>query len=171
MSLELIDSLLHQFNKARHKHIERRETSKNEDTQEKCVKLLSQTLDAKSKICLMNTSNIKRELPAKNDETKITAKLRLTTKYIQIYYPQPIHFDSSSTEQSRGSRLASDMAFKTMADEILFSTDLDKISSHVIDINKKSDNVSIKCLDSTECTFTLSKWSAKSLNESLDKLL
>ncbi len=60
---------------------------------EKCVEteeeeavetVLSQTLCTKSMIRVTSTSNTKQQFSAKNGESGITAKLRLTTKALQI---------------------------------------------------------------------------------------
>ena len=174
-TLSLIDDLLKKVDGSKSESID-----ECKDTQDKSMefkkdeveeKLLSQTLNAKSKIYVTNSNDIKKELLAKQSESGITAKLRLTNKSLTIYYPQPILFDSSATQKSKGSRLATDMNLKTMEDEIIFTTRLSNIASRKILIENKADNVTIISKDSSQCVLTLSKWSAKSLNESLAKLI
>ena len=163
-TVSLINDLLGTINGSESKQID-------ECKEEIEEKLLSQTLNTKSKIYVTDSNYTKKELSAKQHESGITAKLRLTNKSLIIYYPQPILFDQSAKKESKGSRLATDMNLKTMEDEIIFSTKLSNLSSRNILIENKTDNVTITCSDSSQCVLTLSKWSAKSLNEALAKLL
>eukprot|EP01084_Bolivina_argentea_P202582 346107_1 len=170
-SLLLIDKLINTFKDNKYIQTAKLKTDHNkEECNEIEEQILSKTLNNKSIIYITNTDNLNKQLPAKNTATGITAKLRVTNKSLQIYYPQPIIFDTSATQKSKGSRLATDMNLKTHQDEIIFNTKLTDISSYNISIENKSDNIIIKCSNSTQCIFTLSKWSAKSLHDSLAKI-
>ena len=171
-SLSMINELLDIINTIKSDKVNecKEDDTKNLKEDEMEEKLLSQTLNAKSKIYVTNTNNAKQELLAKQNESGITAKLRLTNKSLTIYYPQPIIFEPSASEKSKGSRLATDMNLKTMQDEIIFKASISNIASYQILVENKADNVNITCNDSSKCILTLSKWSAKSLKESLEKL-
>ena len=133
-------------------------------------KILSQTLVTKSEIHVTGKGK-QKHLSARNNESGITAKLSLTNQSLQIYYPQPILFESSAAQKSKGSRLATDMKMHCMEDVVLFHTKLRNIASYTISVDQKSDNVCIICTDFSQCICSLSKWSAKSLQQSLTSLL
>merc|ERR1711971_908879 len=134
-------------------------------------KILSQTLVSKSEIHVTNANGKEKHLAARNIESGITAKLSLTTQSLQIYYPQPIIFESSAAQKSKGSRLASDLNLRCLEDIVVFSCNIRDIASYTISLDLKADNVCIVATDFSQCICSLSKWSAKSLQQSLASLL
>ena len=96
-----------------------------------------------------------------------------TGSTLRIYFPGGIQFDNSNYEQSKGSRLATDMKMGKIPDEILYSFDLS--SSTSVNITRQDDKqMLIQAQEEAAKTEILiqlaSKWSLTDLLNTIDRL-
>ena len=93
--------------------------------------------------------------------------------FLRIYFPGGIQFDNSNYEQSKGSRLATDMKMGKIPDEILYSFEL---SSSSVNITRQDDKQMLiqsqgEGISTTEILIQLaSKWSLTDLLNTIDRL-
>ena len=95
---------------------------------------------------------------------------------LRIYFPGGIQFDNSNYEQSKGSRLATDMKMGKIPDEILYSFELSSSSVNITRQDDKQMLIQSSQEDETTTSTTeiliqlASKWSLTDLLNTIDRL-
>jgi hypothetical protein len=105
--------------------------------------------------------------------SKLKVDVIVDAQTLRVFFPGSILFSDKDHEESKGSRLATDMDMRKIPDRVLYSLDL--LTEDTIRVEKQQDNKTLFLQNNNNDNLTMilelaSKWSLNDLYQTIQKV-